>query len=409
MNNFLKKIQKKYLQEKRNLSQKNLLRSPKSNYFGEIGSTSLEDIPYDLQLTIKRESIIELFSNIQFDWNIYEFFPSPKEFEYRFKMEYVASFNPKVSPYSFFGQRSKKKFNVVIDMQNDILIPFNHFDKIRNLYNFLQQSLKILNFDLVKKTGNLRYIVYRGYKNSIMAVIVSVEFLSKDVINQIKNNFSNVFSSIVFVRNSNIYNDSTDGEVYDYINKDFIQVDIKEKLFEVKHNNFFQNNIEVFNLIVDFIEKFLNSSVKVNKKHSRLLDLFCGIGTFGILLHNFFNEVIFVENNVNNVEQIYKNCLLNDIKNFIVKNQDLYKIDSIFFNSDDFVVLDPPRSGLGKKLIDKLISIKPFHLIYLSCNPQTQYEDILLLQNYYSIVDMKGFDMFPNTFHCENCIILKRK
>ena len=72
------------------------------------------------------------------------------------------------------------------------------------------------------------------------------------------------------------------------------------------------------------------------------------------------------------------------------------------------VILDPPRSGCDKKLIDKLNEVKPASIIYLSCNPATQARDIKLLLETYQIRIIETFNFFPHTPHIENLVILSR-
>ncbi len=73
---------------------------------------------------------------------------------------------------------------------------------------------------------------------------------------------------------------------------------------------------------------------------------------------------------------------------------------------DQTVILDPPRAGCDRKLIEKLNEIKPKTIIYLSCNPATQARDIKLLLENYHIRTVKTFNFFPRTPHIENLVVL---
>ena len=73
------------------------------------------------------------------------------------------------------------------------------------------------------------------------------------------------------------------------------------------------------------------------------------------------------------------------------------------------VILDPPRSGCDRKLIDKLNEVKPAKIIYLSCNPATQARDAKLLLENYHIDIVKTYNFFPHTPHIENLIVLSRR
>ena len=80
-----------------------------------------------------------------------------------------------------------------------------------------------------------------------------------------------------------------------------------------------------------------------------------------------------------------------------------------YIKNDQTIILDPPRAGCDRKLIDKLNEIKPEKIIYLSCNPSTQACDIKFLLDSYQIEDIKTFNFFPHTPHIENLVILSRK
>ena len=80
-----------------------------------------------------------------------------------------------------------------------------------------------------------------------------------------------------------------------------------------------------------------------------------------------------------------------------------------YIEPDQTVILDPPRAGCDRKLIDKLNEVKPKTIIYLSCNPATQARDVKLLLETYQIADIKTFNFFPRTPHIENLIILRQK
>lgn len=80
-----------------------------------------------------------------------------------------------------------------------------------------------------------------------------------------------------------------------------------------------------------------------------------------------------------------------------------------YIEQNQTVILDPPRAGCDKKLIEKLLEVKPTKIIYLSCNPATQARDVKLLLDSYRIETVKTFNFFPHTPHIENLTILALK
>ena len=72
------------------------------------------------------------------------------------------------------------------------------------------------------------------------------------------------------------------------------------------------------------------------------------------------------------------------------------------------LIVDPPRAGLHKNVINKINEVLPDRVIYLSCNPDTQSRDVKLLENNYKIEFIKGYNFFPRTPHIECLMVLKR-
>src|SRR5260221_12121836 len=146
------------------LRNKGSIISPSSKYFGEIGSTQNEDIPYVLQLKVKQNAVKEIFSNIIDDSILYnlEITGSPITDSYRFKMEFVCSYNPIHEPHERFGQRKKNNFSWVIDMDSCNLIDAKVFKDCRKIYEEIKK-LGISNYDLKKSTGKLRYLTIKPY------------------------------------------------------------------------------------------------------------------------------------------------------------------------------------------------------------------------------------------------------
>ena len=73
------------------------------------------------------------------------------------------------------------------------------------------------------------------------------------------------------------------------------------------------------------------------------------------------------------------------------------------------IITDPPREGMHLKVIQEIIKIKPNKIIYISCNSATQARDIGLIKDYYKISKIKAIDMFPQTNHVENVVLLEKK
>ena len=162
-------------------------------------------------------------------------------------------------------------------------------------------------------------------------------------------------------------------------------------------NGFFQINLPVYELALKEIKKHIVTD--------NVLDLYAGVGTIGLSVARDRNLTL-VE-----VDKSAFGELLENSKNQENITTILEKSENILQNirENQTVILDPPRAGCDRKLIDKLLEVSPKKIIYLSCNPATQARDVKILLEKYQIGLVKTFNFFPHTPHIENLVILERK
>lgn len=187
--------------------------------------------------------------------------------------------------------------------------------------------------------------------------------------------------------------------------KDYITSYIGNKKYIIKRNSFFQVNYDISTRMYDKVK-----DVIVKEKSKNVLDLYCGTGTIGIYISDVVSKITGIEVVSDAIEAANTNKKINNVENieFILgKVED--KLDFISNNNIDTVIVDPPRSGLHKKVIPILEKISPKTIIYVSCDPITMARDIKLLSNNYELVEVTPYDMFPNTYHVECVCVLKLK
>ena len=187
--------------------------------------------------------------------------------------------------------------------------------------------------------------------------------------------------------------------------KDYITSYIGNKKYIIKRNSFFQVNYDISTRMYNKVK-----DVIVKEKSKNVLDLYCGTGTIGIYISDVVSKITGIEVVSDAIEAANINKKINNVENieFILgKVED--KLDFISNNNIDTVIVDPPRSGLHKKVIPILERISPKTIIYVSCDPITMARDIKLLSNNYELVEVTPYDMFPNTYHCESIVVLERK
>lgn len=175
--------------------------------------------------------------------------------------------------------------------------------------------------------------------------------------------------------------------------------------FQISPESFFQTNSLGVHTLYDKIKEY--ADVKIG---DTILDLYCGTGTIGIYLSTLAKKVIGVEIVPEAIRDAKDNAKINHIGNceFVCADASIYNIRNTIYN---VIIIDPPRAGLSKELINSILNFKfvNFKLIYVSCNPATFARDVKEFEkNNVKLVKVQPIDMFPQTHHIE-CVGLIKK
>lgn len=158
--------------------------------------------------------------------------------------------------------------------------------------------------------------------------------------------------------------------------------------------SFFQVNLPIFEQTLGRINYFAGGMPKI--------DMYSGVGAIGIPIGM---TDILVESDENNVKMAKMNASNLPIK--VVHAMSETVLD--YIDSKHSIIVDPPRAGLHKDLINKILEVLPPQIIYLSCNPSTQARDVAILQEKYNIRAAEGYNFFPRTPHIESLVVLEKK
>ena len=174
-----------------------------------------------------------------------------------------------------------------------------------------------------------------------------------------------------------------------------LQDEILNTRFNYATEGFFQINLPVYEQALLDMKSWINHDINV-------VDLYSGVGSIGLTIGG--NNVTLVEINENAVREMQKNIKIlgKNAKAILAPSEKALE----YISKDSLIIVDPPRAGLHKDVIDKLISEKPKRIIYLSCNPVTQARDIAKLSEKYGIKAHRGYNFFPKTPHIEHLAIL---
>lgn len=176
--------------------------------------------------------------------------------------------------------------------------------------------------------------------------------------------------------------------------------------FKISPSSFFQPNTLS-------AEKLYDTALAMLPACSTVYDLYCGTGTLGMAAAQKAKEVIGIELSPESVIDAQENLLRNRISNMVIHQGDVGKIITRLigepsFTRPDAIIIDPPRAGLDPLALQHLKNILPKIIIYISCNPLTQAENVLeLLKIGYQLKRLQPLDQFPHTYHIENIALLE--
>ena len=179
-----------------------------------------------------------------------------------------------------------------------------------------------------------------------------------------------------------------------YINDEFISGEeylideINNLKFSIYPNSFYQVNKEVMTNIYNKAKEYAGLG-------NNLIDLYCGTGTIGLWLKDNFKNITGIEINDSSIKNANINKELNNAKNINFKLGDASIINK-HINNIDTILVDPPRAGLSKSVINTLNSSKSEKIVYISCNPKTLKRDIELMNNY-ELKDLSICNMINRT------------
>ena len=181
--------------------------------------------------------------------------------------------------------------------------------------------------------------------------------------------------------------------------------------YRVSHLSFFQVN--------RFLVEDLLRIMVADARGNTALDLYAGVGFFTLPLSKSFQHVVSVDANLAATRDLHVNAESADV-NVVAHNEHVEEFLRKTNEKPDFVVLDPPRAGLGAEAAAKLAALGAPEIAYLSCDPSTLARDLAVLTGSkrapaavplaarYEIADVHLFDLFPQTYHIETLVRLRR-
>lgn len=407
-------------------------KEPVCEYFGLCGGCQLQFMPYEKQLEIKRQQVVDSFERIG------KIYGAPVrdvlgatgsqgpagEYFYRNKMEFSFGYDKEMN-FRFGMHIPGRRFDIF-----DIEKCYLQSEFTNQVVNQVRDFVKVrewVPFKFSCGEGFLRQLIMREGKRTgeVMAILYTSDDLPVDFEKELEKMVDELRKIEMEGKKLTSFYWLT------VISKRGVPRQVKEKLifgkeamteemilgggeklaFDILPQAFFQVNTlqaeVLYSQVVEMAGLGVGASAGADRK--LIYDLFCGTGTIGLFLAKYAERVVGVEINEDAVKSAKKNAEKNRIYNIDFLVGDVDKVVKELKEFPDLVVVDPPRAGVTPKLIEKISEFSAKQIVYVSCNPATLARDCSLLAEYgYKVKEVRPVDMFPQTFHIECVCLLER-
>jgi 23S rRNA (uracil1939-C5)-methyltransferase len=262
-------------------------------------------------------------------------------------------------------------------------------------------------YDEKRHKGQIRHLALRiGRRTGEMLLTLVVKDWIPEITTQAQK-WLQRYPKLVGValnRNSDRTNAIFGQETWCIAGRDYLIEEFAGLQFQIRPETFFQVNTEVAEALLQEIAQQLNL-----QGQEVLLDAYCGIGTLTLPLARLARQAIGLELLPASVQQAQHNADLNHINNVTFQAGKVEKLLPQLEIVPDVVLLDPPRKGCDRKVIETLLQVQPSQIVYVSCKVATLARDLkLLCQRGYHLVRVQPADFFPQTSHVECAAFLVR-
>ncbi len=369
----------------------------------QCGGCTWQDLKYERQLQCKQEQVAACLKHIGgLDHiEVADIVPAAKQFYYRNKMEF--SFHLTEDGESRLGLHRRGHFDDIFDIHHCHLQSEFSNKVVKAVRDFTAEK-EIPVYNVHDHSGYLRFLVVREAKrtgqNLINLVTARGELPNKDeFVAMLCEQFPEI-TTIVHNETGSKANIAVGESETILFGDGSIEEEVCGLRFRIMANSFFQTNSDQAEVLYNIGFDLLKPEVG-----ERLLDLYCGTGTIGIIAASRVAEVVGAELVTDAIRVARENATANNVENisFFEGNvKDLLKQDEFLSGGFDSIIIDPPRAGLHPKALRRMLRLNPGKILYISCNPATFARDAKeIIDQKYSIDSVTPVDMFPHTKHIE--------
>lgn len=393
---------------------------PFCRHFADCGGCTWQYLPYPRQLHYKGRFVADILRRIG---HIESPEPLPilgctTDQHYRNKLDYSFSPTRWLTPDEVessganldrraLGFHVKGRFNRVIDVTECYLQP-DPSNSIRDQARRIAVERGLTFHDPAAHEGLLRSLIIRTSRSGeAMVILVIYEPNHREAVSFLEQLADAVprISSRYYVVNPSRNDDIGPHEPVHVAGTRTITERCGALSFAIGPKSFYQTNSAQAERLYQVVRDWAALDGR-----QTLLDLYCGIGSIGLFLASDAHRVVGVEAVEEAVNAARANAAANAISNAEFHAGDVRELlPRLSERSFDLVVVDPPRAGMHPEVLLALIRMQVPRIIYVSCKPSTQARDLAVLREEYEIERVQPVDMFPQTFHIENVVALRRR
>jgi len=396
--------------------------TPPCSHFGLCGGCKWQHLDYAQQLQFKEKGVLQNLYKIGkvTPQKTLPIIAAPDPYWYRNKLEFSFSNNRWLTPQEIqsdeqhhrqgLGFHKPGRWDKIISIQQCHL-QADPSNEIRNALLAYAIAENISFYDVKKQEGFLRTLMIRNTQaGDFMVLVQFFESNSKaeeKILSFLKNTFPQI-SSLLYCINNKPNDTLYDQDIKVYAGEDHLVESMEALNFKITAKSFYQTNPKQAHVLYQLVREWadLNGSEVV-------YDLYTGTGTIALFLASQCKKIVGIEAIPEAVEDAQFNAKNNQIDNAFFEAGDMKSL----FNEDfikqhgkpDVIITDPPREGMHPKVVQQLLQLNASTIVYVSCNSATQARDLELLTAHYIVEKSQAVDLFPQTGHVENVVLLKRK
>lgn len=396
---------------------------PVCEHFGSCGGCKWQNMNYDRQLFYKNQEVYNNLKRIgKIELPDFEvILGSAKQLFYRNKMEFGFSdtrwmtdaeiqSGVEFDSKNALGFHIPKMWDKILDIEKCHLQE-DPSNAIRNEIKRFATENGMEFFNARNHEGLLRTLMIRTASTGEIMVLVQFYQENKKqrelLLDHVYATFPQI-TSLQYVINGKANDTLYDQDIKLYKGRDYILEEMEGLKFSINAKSFYQTNsdqaYELYKITREFAGLTGNEVV---------YDLYTGTGTIAQFVSKKAKKVIGVEAVPEAIADAKENAKRNEITNCEFYVGDMKNVFNDAFiaqhGKPDVVITDPPRDGMHKDVVEQLLKIGAPKIVYVSCNSATQARDLALMDEHYKVTRVRPVDMFPQTHHVENVVLLEKR